>query len=99
VTADVVDTATPDDLANLCADDALLDALGGRVIPAAEVLVDDELNGLLWAWRREVDAEPMAVLVDTEQAVALLAQTRPVTRLSLRARAARSVSRLTRRTR
>jgi hypothetical protein len=99
VTADVVDTATPDDLADLCADDALLDALGGRVIPAAEVLVDDDLCALLWAWRREVDAEPMAVLVDTPQAVALLEQTRPANLPAPRARADRSVSRLTRRTR
>ncbi len=99
MTADVVGTATADDLADLCADDALLDALGGRVIPAAEVLVDDDLCALLWAWRREIDAEPMAVLVDTPQAVALIAQNRPATRPTLPARAARSVSRLTRRTR
>lgn len=99
MTADVATTATADDLADLCADDALLDALGGRVIPAAEVLVDDDLCALLWAWRREVDAEPMAVLVDTPQAVALLAQTRPANRPAPRARADRSVSRLTRRTR
>jgi hypothetical protein len=93
-------SADTTDVTAVRVDDALLDALGGCDIPAAEVLVDDdELNALLWAWRRKVDTEPMAVLVDTPQAVALLAQNRTANLPAPRARADRSVSRLTRRTR
>ncbi|MFD0204893.1 MULTISPECIES: anti-sigma-D factor RsdA [Saccharothrix] len=66
-----------DDLAGIRADDALLDALGGRAGEPPESLVDDELNALLLAWRREVDSPPMGELVDTETAVATIAAARP----------------------
>ncbi|WP_308258203.1 anti-sigma-D factor RsdA [Saccharothrix obliqua] len=64
-----------DDLAGIRADDALLDALGGR--GQTEALVDDELNALLLAWRREVDSRPVGELVDTDTAVATIAAARP----------------------
>ncbi|CCH35075.1 anti-sigma-D factor RsdA [Actinosynnema sp. NPDC047251] len=64
-----------DDLAGIRADDVLLDALGGR--GQTDALVDDELNALLLAWRREVDSRPMGELVDTDTAVATIAAARP----------------------
>ncbi len=64
-----------DDLAGIRADDALLDALGGR--GQTDALVEDELNALLLAWRREVDSRPMGELVDTDTAVATIAAARP----------------------
>ncbi|MCE7000005.1 hypothetical protein LZG04_35090 [Saccharothrix sp. S26] len=75
----VEDTAAEpgDDLAGIRADDALLDALGGRGGEHSESLVDDELNALLLAWRREVDSPPMGELVDTDTAVATIAAARP----------------------
>ena len=66
-----------DDLAGIRADDALLDALGGRDGEQSDSLVDDELNALLLAWRREVDSPPMGELVDTDTAVATIAAARP----------------------
>jgi hypothetical protein len=66
-----------DDLAGIRADDALLDALGGRDPEQADSLVDDELNALLLAWRREVDSRPVGELVDTDTAVATIAAARP----------------------
>lgn len=78
---DTVAEGTPvepeDDLAGIRTDDALLDALGGRDSEPPESLVDDELNALLLAWRREVDSPPMGELVDTETAVATIAAARP----------------------
>lgn len=62
-----------DDLAGIRADDELLDALGGRDDEPADSLVDDELNALLLAWRREVDSRPIGELVDTDTAVATIA--------------------------
>lgn len=64
-------------LTDLRADDTLLDALGGRDGEQPESLVDDELNALLLAWRREVDGPPMGELVDTDTAVATVAAARP----------------------
>lgn len=66
-----------DDLAAIRADDALLDALGGRDTQQTDALVDDELNALLLAWRREVDSRPVGELVDTDTAVATIAAARP----------------------
>jgi hypothetical protein len=66
-----------DDLAGIRADDALLDALGGRDGEQPDSLVGDELNALLLAWRREVDQPPMGELVDTDTAVATIAAARP----------------------
>ncbi|MER5263270.1 anti-sigma-D factor RsdA [Actinosynnema sp. NPDC002837] len=65
-----------DDLAGIRADDALLDVLGGRDGDQPDSLVDDELNALLLAWRREVDRPPMGELVDTDTAVATIAAAR-----------------------
>jgi hypothetical protein len=57
------------DLSAVQADDALLDALGGSDPKVADGLGDQELNALLLAWRRDIDSEPLAELVDTETAV------------------------------
>lgn len=57
------------DLSAVQADDALLDALGGSDPKIADGLGDQELNALLLAWRRDIDSEPLAELVDTETAV------------------------------
>ncbi|MFI9007282.1 anti-sigma-D factor RsdA [Actinosynnema sp. NPDC053489] len=65
-----------DDLAGIRADDALLDALGGRGGEEPDSLVEDELNALLLAWRREVDSPPVGELVDTDTAVATIAAAR-----------------------
>lgn len=58
------------DLSAVQADDALLDALGGSDPKVADGLGDQELNALLLAWRRDIDSEPLAELVDTDTAVA-----------------------------
>lgn len=47
-----------DEIPAVRADEALLDALGGRVGFRPE-LEDDELAALLLQWRREIDALPM----------------------------------------
>ncbi|MDX6553469.1 MAG: hypothetical protein QOH74_1957 [Gaiellales bacterium] len=57
------------DLSAVQADDALLDALGGSDPKIADGLGDQELNALLLAWRRDIDSEPLAELVDTDTAV------------------------------
>nr|WP_245992425.1 anti-sigma-D factor RsdA [Prauserella muralis] len=59
----------PPDLSAIQADDALLDALGGPDPQVASGLGDEELNALLLAWRRDIDSEPLAELVDTPSAV------------------------------
>jgi hypothetical protein len=57
------------DLTAVQADDALLDALGGSDPQIADGLGDQELNALLLAWRRDIDSEPLAELVDLDTAV------------------------------
>jgi hypothetical protein len=57
------------DLTAVQADDALLDALGGSDPALADGLGDHELNALLVAWRRDIDSEPLAELVDVDTAV------------------------------
>ncbi|ASR34149.1 hypothetical protein BAY61_03115 [Prauserella marina] len=57
------------ELSLIQADDALLDALGGPDPQVADSLGDQELNALLLAWRRDIDSEPLAELVDTPEAV------------------------------
>lgn len=57
------------DLSAVQADDALLDALGGSDPKIADGLGDQELNALLLAWRRDIDSEPLAELVDTDTAI------------------------------
>ncbi|WP_328613637.1 anti-sigma-D factor RsdA [Amycolatopsis sp. NBC_00355] len=57
------------DLTAVQADDALLDALGGSDPALADGLGDQELNALLVAWRRDIDSEPLAELVDVDTAV------------------------------
>lgn len=67
-------SAFPADLAAVQADDALLDSLGAshpRFSPS-----DEPLANVLLQWRREVDAEPVAELVDTDTAMALVAGAR-----------------------
>ncbi|MEV6901984.1 anti-sigma-D factor RsdA [Amycolatopsis sp. NPDC051372] len=57
------------DLTAIQADDALLDALGGTDPAIADGLGDQDLNALLLAWRRDIDSEPLAELVDVDTAV------------------------------
>jgi hypothetical protein len=57
------------DLSAVQADDALLDMLGGSDPAIADGLGDQELNALLVAWRRDIDSEPLAELVDIDTAV------------------------------
>ncbi len=57
------------DLSAVQADDALLDALGGSDPAIADGLGDQELNALLVAWRRDIDSEPLAELVDADTAL------------------------------
>lgn len=57
------------DLSAVQADDALLDALGGSDPRVADGLGDQELNELLLAWRRDIDSEPLAELIDLDTAV------------------------------
>ena len=68
----------PADLAAMQADDTLLDILGaGGTLGDAS----DELTRVLAAWRREMDAEPVGELVDTDTALAVIRATRqPVPR-------------------
>lgn len=69
----------PVDLAAVQADDALLDMLGGS--ETGRTTADAELARVLVAWRRDVDAEPIGELVDTETAVAAISAARkPATR-------------------
>ncbi|GAB3379980.1 anti-sigma-D factor RsdA [Amycolatopsis echigonensis] len=63
------DAETDGDLTAIQADDALLDALGGTDPAVADGLGDQELNALLLAWRRDIDSEPLAELVDVDTAV------------------------------
>lgn len=57
-----------EDLTQLQADDALLDALGTPGSHAEDDLSGDELDAVLRSWRREVDSEPVPELVDAETA-------------------------------
>lgn len=64
------------DLAALQADDALLDALGGTnpEVPARDDHRVPDLETLLVAWRRDVDAAPIGELLDVDTAVAAIAE-------------------------
>jgi hypothetical protein len=69
--------AFPGDLTSIQADDALLDALGGKDPDRVGDLVHDDLNALLLAWRHDVDSQAISDLVDTDTAVATIAAARP----------------------
>lgn len=71
-----------DEVGAVHADDALLDALGGRASEPADDLADDDLNALLLIWRNEVDAHPAGDLVSTRQAVRIIRRARWVRRLA-----------------
>lgn len=68
----------PVDLAEIQADDALLDALGGTdpSVPGESEDSGPRLEALLVSWRREVDAAPIADLVDVDTAAAAIAEGR-----------------------
>jgi hypothetical protein len=69
----------PADLAAVQADDALLDMLGRVGDTPSDA--DDYLTCVLAAWRREVHAEPIRELVDTDTAIAVIRAARqPVRR-------------------
>jgi hypothetical protein len=74
----LAESYSPGDLSAIQADDALLDALGGK--DPGHALVQDDLNALLVAWRHDVDSQPIAELVDTDTAVATIAAARPMPR-------------------
>lgn len=56
-----MNTESPVDLAAVQADDALLDMLGGNAMGRSEA--DAELARVLVAWRRDVDTEPIRLLI------------------------------------
>lgn len=76
------------DLAQLQADDQLLDALGGTNPDSAGS--DDEqgpdLEALLVAWRQDVDSTPIGDLVDTDRAVEAISEGGQRSRRRLRRR-------------
>jgi Anti-sigma-D factor RsdA to sigma factor binding region len=63
-------------LSALQADEALLDVLGGPDPDLSGGLGEQELTSLLLSWRKEVDSEPIADLVDTDMAMAVIASSR-----------------------
>lgn len=79
-------TAFEADLSAISADDALLDALGGSDPEIADDLGDQELNALLLAWRRDIDSEPLAELVDTDTAITTVKAASMAQRYGRRAR-------------
>lgn len=74
-----------DDLAQVRADDELLDALAtqaGRDDSAMDAVDfdDEQLNALLLAWRQDVDSVPVPEMVDTRTAVATVTAARSARR-------------------
>ncbi|WUL72158.1 anti-sigma-D factor RsdA [Amycolatopsis sp. NBC_00345] len=80
------DAQADEDLSAIQADDALLDALGGTDPAIADGLGDQELNALLLAWRRDIDSEPLAELVDVDTAVTTVRTASLARKHSLRGR-------------
>jgi hypothetical protein len=80
------DAEADGDLSAIQADDALLDALGGTDPAIADGLGDQELNALLLAWRRDIDSEPLAELVDVDTAVTTVRTASLARKHSLRGR-------------
>ena len=80
-------TAYPglDSLSVMHHDDALLSALGAGEPDRAGDVEEQELNELLLSWRRDIDSEPMAELVDTDTAVAAIRTAATAERKSHRA--------------
>ncbi|WP_460961226.1 anti-sigma-D factor RsdA [Parasphingorhabdus pacifica] len=78
----------PVDLSELLADDALLDVLGGTDPDIGSRTSGDEgsdLESMLVAWRQDVDAAPIADLVDIDMAAAAITEgSRPRRRLKRR---------------
>jgi hypothetical protein len=70
----MADVDTLDHLAPVRADDALLDALGGRD-SAPSMRPADELSVLFLGWRDEVDAYPVEDLPEARIAVAAICDT------------------------
>ncbi|MBE1467273.1 anti-sigma-D factor RsdA [Kibdelosporangium phytohabitans] len=68
-------------MAQIRADDELLDALAAKTDHAESVDFDDEqLNALLLAWRQDVDSVPVPEIVDTKTAVATVTAARSARR-------------------
>ncbi|WP_019852909.1 anti-sigma-D factor RsdA [Actinopolyspora mortivallis] len=68
----------PVDLAEVRADDELLDLLGSTEAERGDTADSEaDLEALLLAWRREVDSAPVGELVDTDRAVAAVEEGRP----------------------
>ena len=75
-----------DSLSVMHEDDVLLSALSAGEPDRTGDVGDQELNELLLAWRRDIDSEPMAELVDTDTAVAAVRTAASAGRRSHRAR-------------
>ncbi|ONI73408.1 hypothetical protein ALI144C_46770 [Actinosynnema sp. ALI-1.44] len=76
-----IDLEEAEDLAQIRADDELLDALAAKIDDAGSVDFDDEqLNALLLAWRQDVDSVPVPEIVDTKTAVATVTAARSARR-------------------
>ncbi|SFT81364.1 hypothetical protein SAMN04487904_10942 [Actinopolyspora lacussalsi subsp. righensis] len=75
--ADVGEDAEPVDLARLRDDDELLDMLGQSGGHSGSADAETDVEDLLLAWRRDVDATPIGELVDVERAAAAVAAGRP----------------------
>lgn len=77
-----LDLEEADDLAQVRADDALLDALAAKTNGDAESVDfdDEQLNALLLAWRQDVDSVPVPEIVDTKTAVATVTAARSARR-------------------
>ncbi|SFD63745.1 hypothetical protein SAMN04487819_101467 [Actinopolyspora alba] len=69
--------AEPVDLARLRADDELLDMLGQSGGHSGSADAETDVEDLLLAWRRDVDATPIGELVDVDRAAAAVAAGRP----------------------
>ncbi|WP_017976714.1 anti-sigma-D factor RsdA [Actinopolyspora halophila] len=79
LTEDLDEDEDPLDLAQLRADDELLNTLGGTE-SGSESFSDEsgvDVEALLLAWRRDVDSAPVGELVDTDSAVAAVEEGKP----------------------
>ncbi|MBP2476226.1 hypothetical protein JOF53_005098 [Crossiella equi] len=72
LTTDHGEVDGPVDLMAVRADDVLLDSLAGAHLDPSRSIGEQELSALLLSWRRDVDADPIAELVDIDTALAAI---------------------------
>jgi hypothetical protein len=79
-----LDGNSPADLAQIQADDLLLDALSAQHAGLDDIdgvdFDDEQLNALLFAWRQDVHSVPVPEIVDTKSAVATVTAARTARR-------------------